>query len=74
MSNPKIVNRIMELYHNGELDNQDAKDIIEGLADFLNLKTLSSYARSEGISPAGALCRKNMRVVIDNHKFLIDNE
>ena len=74
MRNELIINRIFECYQNGELDNNDAKEIIEGLSKYLDLKTLTNYSKSEKISYVAARKRKTEKVIIDNQKFIVDND
>lgn len=69
-----IADRLMICVHNGEIDNDDMKRIMEELSLFLGLKTLSGFARQEKISPVAALKRKNHRVIIAGVKFLVDND
>jgi len=69
-----IHNRLITCIYNGELENKEMVKIVHDLSDFLGLKTLTNYAKSEKISYQGALKRKNEFVKIDNVKFVIDNE
>lgn len=68
-----IVNKLTSCCHNGELDNAEMANIIETVSWYLNLKTLSRYAKDHGITPAGASQRKLDRVTIAGVKLIIDN-
>lgn len=64
-----LSNRIV----NGELSNDDMVQIIELMGGYLNLCTISDYAKSNHISYNGA---KKFRAVkkIFGVKFIIDNQ
>ena len=70
----ETVNKIMSYAHDGKFTNEEMKAIIEGIADYLGLKTLTNFSKSEGVSPVAGLKRKNMRVIIAGHKFIVSNE
>lgn len=57
----------------GELNNNDLVQIIELCGSYLNLRTISHYAKTEGLSYNGV---KNFRssVVLFGKKFIIDND
>lgn len=57
----------------GELGNNDIIQIIELCGSYLNIQTISDYARSNGISYNGA---KNYRTAVQifGVKFIIDNK
>ncbi len=73
-----IINQIGLMVQNNELTNQDLVSIIETCGEFLNLKTITDYAKSEKISYNGALNRiklnKVQEVKIFKTKFIIDND
>lgn len=70
-----IKNRLIECIHNGELDNPDLVQIFEHVGKILNLKTLSNYAKDNGITYNGAKIRlaKQKPIIIDDVEFYIDN-
>ena len=77
MSNKLLVNKICshlsERIENGELSNGDMVQIIEHIGSYLNLMTISDYARQRGISYNGAKkCREVVKLF--NVKFIIDND
>jgi hypothetical protein len=69
----KLLKFIATKYEQGELDNSSLVQIIELCGNYLNLKTISDYAKSNGISYNGA---KNFRKTVEifNIKFIIDNQ
>ena len=74
MNKEETITQLMTYAHNGELTDNDFKYIFEDLSFFAGLKDLTTFARSENISAPAALKRKNQRVIISGHKFIIDNE
>jgi len=64
---------ISEKYENKELDNDSLVQLIELAGGYLNLKTISNYAKSNGKSYNGV---KNHRKIVKlfGTKFVIDNE
>jgi hypothetical protein len=69
----KLLKFIADKFEAGELDNNSLVQIIELSASYLNLKTISQYAKDHNISYNGA---KNFRQVITilNQKLIIDNK
>lgn len=71
-----IVNKICEHLSQrivaGELSNADMVQIIEHLGSYLNLQTISDYARDNNISYNGAK-KFRQQVQLFNTKFIIDN-
>lgn len=63
---------------NNELTNLEMVEIIEQVGSYLNLKTISDYAKFNNITYNGTLQRiENKKVSIIelfNVKFIIDNE
>ena len=60
---------------NNELSNNDLVELIKLCGDYLNLKTIPDYAKSEKISYPGVLKRKNIVIAkIFNTKYVIDND
>ena len=69
----KIKYQISELFEDGKLSNADMVQIIELCGAYLNLQSISDYAKQNGLSYNGV---KNHRQIIKlfNQKFVIDNE
>ncbi len=60
------------MFESGKINNSDLVKIIEHCGAYLNMKTISDYAKEKGISYNGAKkCRQN--VTIFNTKYIIDN-
>jgi hypothetical protein len=57
----------------GELSNDDLVQIIELAGSYLNLQTISKYARAYGLSYNGVKKTREIRVIFDT-RFVIDNE
>jgi hypothetical protein len=74
----KIRDHLSQRVQKGELSNKDMVSIIDCIGSYLNLKTISDYARDEKISYNGVLTRiENGKVTEYNLfdvKFVIDNE
>ncbi len=68
-----ILNKIAKLVYEGKLSNDFLVQNIEQSGDFLNLKTISDYAKDNQISYNGAKNFRN-KVILFNTKFIIDNE
>ena len=69
----EIENKISEMFESGQINNTDLVQIIEHCGAYLNLKTISDYAKTNGISYNGAKkCRQNIKIF--NTKYIIDNE
>jgi len=68
-----ICDHLSQRVTSGELSNDDLVQIIELCGSFLNLQTISDYARSNGISYNGA---KHFREIVKifNVPFVIDND
>jgi hypothetical protein len=69
----KICEHLSGRIEAGELGNNDIIQIIELCGSYLNIQTISDYARSNGISYNGA---KNYRTAVQifGVKFIIDNK
>lgn len=61
-------------YESGLISDNEFVQIFEQIAAYLNLKTITNYAKANKISYNGALKRKTNKVTIDNQTFIIDNE
>ena len=69
----KILNRLSELIETNQLNNEDLVHIIEHVGSYLNLQTISEYAKDNNISYNGVKkCRKTIKLF--NIKFVIDNQ
>ena len=68
----KLANFITEKFEAGELNNESLVQIIELCGSYLNLKTITEYAKSNQMSYNGA---KNFRSVVNlfGCKFIVDN-
>jgi hypothetical protein len=68
----KLIDFIASKYEAGELDDDSLVQLIELAGLYLNLKTISDYARSNKISYNGAKkYRKTVNLL--GIKFIIDN-
>ena len=69
----KLIQFISSKFEAEKIDNKSLIQIIELCGSYLNMQTISTYAKDTGISYNGA---KNFRkpVVIFGVKFIIDNE
>ncbi len=68
-----ICQHLSHRIHSGELTNDELVQIIEHVGGYLNLATISNYAKANNISYNGA--KKYRQVVtIFNTKFIIDNQ
>lgn len=69
----KLLKFISEKFESEELNNESLVQIIELSVKYLNLKTISNYSKYNKISYNGAK-RFRKHIIIDNIKFIIDNE
>jgi hypothetical protein len=68
----KILNRLSELIETDQLNNDDLVQIIAHVGSYLNLQTISEYAKENNMSYNGVKkCRKTM--ILFNVNFVIDN-
>jgi len=74
----KINQHLSERVQKGELSNEDIISIIDHIGSYLNLKTISDYAKAENISYNGVLKRMGnnqiQKYTLFNQTFIIDNE
>lgn len=69
----KIKEYIGKVIHKGELENEGLVQIIEQCGDYLNLRTISDYARVNNLSYNGVKkCREVIKIF--NNKYVIDND
>lgn len=61
-------------YEAGAITNEQLVQIIEQASVYLNLQTLTNYAKSSGLSYNGAKKRQKSIVLIDGVQFVINNE
>lgn len=69
----KLKKFIAEKFELGALDNESLVQIIELCGSYLNLKTVSDYAKDNKISYNGTK-RFRKTITLFNKKFVIDNE
>jgi hypothetical protein len=69
----KVISRLHNLAQENKLTNKCLVQIIELAGNYLNLQTISDYAKSNKLSYNGV---KNYREVVElfNKKFVIDND
>lgn len=70
----ELKDNIFQNYENGLIQDEYLVQIFEQIATYLNLKTITNYAKANGITYNGALKRKTHKVQIDKITFIIDNE
>lgn len=68
-----ICNHISERIESNDLSNDDCIKLIECIGGYLNLQTISDYAKNNGLSYNGAKHFRNIKSIF-NVKFIIDNE
>ena len=69
----KLCDFVTEKTMNGEFTNEDLIQFIEVAGSFLNLQTISDYAKSKNLSYNGVKHHRNV-IEIFNTKFVIDND
>ncbi len=69
----KICDHLTERITSGELSNDNLVQIVEHVAGYLNLQTISAYSKSTGISYNGAKKFRQVREIA-GVKFVIDND
>ena len=67
-----IVNKIDQLAFEGKIDNQDMVQIIELLGSYLNLMTISEYAKHHNKSYNGVKKHRNIITIFGN-KYVLEN-
>ena len=68
-----ILNSLSEGIESNQLSNEDCLKIIEHTGGYLNLKTISDYAKSNGKSYNGVKKFREVKKLF-NVKFVIDND
>lgn len=69
----ELRDKLFSNYEAGAISDEQMVQIIELATSYLNLQTLSNYAKSEKISYNGAKKRNKKIVKIDNVEFVINN-
>jgi len=73
MQNTETYNLIRNSVYNSELTNKELVQIIELAGNFLNLQTISKYAKENNLSYNGV--KKNREIVnLFDCKLVIDND
>lgn len=70
----ELQEELFRQYEEGLVLDEELVQIFEQIASYLNLKTITNYAKANKITYNGALSRKLRKVEIDNQTFIIDNE
>ena len=70
----QLKEKLFQNYENGSVSDDDLVQLIELASNYLNLKTITNYAKANKITYNGALKRKLNKVIIDSQIFIIDNE
>ncbi len=80
MRNPLIVSNQEKLiafvatkFEAGELDNEALVELFKSMGSYLNLKTISDYAKSNNISYQGVKTCRQVEEIF-GVKFVIENE
>ena len=68
-----ICSHLSQRIEAGELANDELVQIIEHVGSYLNLATISNYAKQNNMSYNGAKKFRDVVVIFDT-KFIIDNE
>lgn len=69
----KICDHLSQRIENGELSNADLVQLIELCGKYLNLKTISEYAKKNNMSYNGV--KKARKIVkLFGNKYVIDND
>ena len=69
----KLTAFIAQKFQNGELDNDSLVQIIELAGAYLNLQTISDYAKKNNMSYNGVKKCRNVKVLFST-KYVIDND
>lgn len=69
----KLIDFIHRKFQSGEIDNNSLVELFKQTGEYLNLKTISDYARDNNMSYEGV--KKGRRIEeIYGVKFVIDND
>ena len=70
----QLLAKIESNYIAGAISDEQLVQIIELGKTYLNLRTKTNYAKSNGLTYNGGLKRKVRKIEIDKVTFIIDNE
>lgn len=70
----ELQQKLFSNFESGHISNAQLVQIIEQSAQYLNLQTLSEYAKDQGISYNGAKKRNIQTVEIGCIKFVLSND
>jgi len=70
----ELQEELFRQYEEGWVLDEELVQIFEQIASYLNLKTITNYAKANKISYNGALKRKTQKITIDKITFVIDND
>ena len=70
----ELQEELFRQYEEGWVLDEELVQIFEQIASYLNLKTITNYAKANKISYNGALKRKTHKITIDKITFVIDND
>lgn len=68
-----LAQRLDKYIYENDLPNEDLVQIIEVVGDYLNLKTISNYAKDGGLSYNGVKFTRKI-VSLFGVKFVVDNK
>lgn len=74
MTFSELQQKLFENYQAGAITDEQLVQIFEQISGHLNLKTITNYAKRNGITYNGALKRNTRKITIDKITFIIDNE
>jgi len=69
----KTLNFISRKFETGQLNNSSLVQIIELCGTYLNVKSISDYAKENNLSYNGVKKCRNIEIIF-NKKFVVDNE
>ncbi len=68
----KLINFVAAKFEAGELDNQSLVELFKSIGPYLNLMTISDYAKANGLSYEGVKkCRQVEKIF--GVRFVVDN-
>ena len=74
MTFSELQHKLFYNYENGAISDEQLVQIFEQISGYLNLKTITNYAKANKITYNGALKRKLHKIEIDKITFIIDND
>lgn len=69
----KLLNFVAKKFEQGELNNDSLVQLIELCGDYLNLQTISHYAKDHKMSYNGVKHHREIKEIF-NQKYVIDND